>query len=282
MKSLLSRASALLAALALAAAPASAASWGSKPVSSDKIFGAMEAELARSLSRLRQDAFGPPYFLAYRLHDARHYEVSATLGAVVGDDLEEYRVAYAEARYGDRTFDNTDLSYQGVNLPSPLEPDVLRQTFWALTDQAYKGAVSGWLEKKAKRATELVTEPLDDFSPEPPQRKVEEVPPASLDRTRMRDLAARLSGVFRDYPEVFESNVTIGAWWARRFLVTSEGTRLLTRAEEMPQELRFNAATRADDGMRLEDGAYLSLRSFSDLPPDAELDAPGARRWPPS
>jgi predicted Zn-dependent protease len=272
MKSRLSRASALLAALAFAAAPISAASWGSKPVSSEKIFGVLEAELARSLRRLREDSFGPPYFLAYRLHDARHYEVSATLGAIVGDDLEEYRVAYAEARYGDRAFDNTDLSYQGVNLPSPPEPDVLRQAFWMLTDQAYKGAVSGWLEKKAKLATELVAEPLDDFSPEPPQRKVEEPEKPSLDRARLRALAARLSAVFRDYPDVYESNVTIGAWWARRFLLTSEGTRLLTPAEEMPQELRFGAATRADDGMRLENVAYMALRSFSDLPPEAELE----------
>jgi predicted Zn-dependent protease len=258
--------------MALAAAPAAAAPWGSKPLPAESIFGALEAEMARSLQRLRQDAFGPPYFLAYRLHDARHYEVSAALGAVVGDDVEEYRVAYAEARYGDRTFDNTDLSYQGVNLPSPPEPGVLRQTFWALTDQAYKGAVSGWLEKKAKRATELVAEPLDDFSPEAPQRKVEDVPAPSLDRDRLRGLAARLSAVFRDYPAVYESNVTIGAWWARRFLLTSEGTRLLTRAEEMPHELRLSAGTRADDGMRLEDGVYLSLRSFADLPPEAELE----------
>ncbi|MFI5360603.1 MAG: TldD/PmbA family protein [Elusimicrobiota bacterium] len=272
MKSLRSRASAVLVAAALAAAPAAGESWGSKPVSSDKIFAAMEAELARSLSRLRQDEFGPPYFLAYRLHDARHYEVSAALGAVIGDDVEDYRVAYAEARYGDRSFDNTDMSYQGVNLFSSPEPDNLRESFWMLTDQAYKGAVSGWLEKKAKRATELVAEPLDDFSPEPPRRLVEETPAASLDRSRLRALAARLSAVFRAFPDVYESNVTIGAWWARRFLVTSEGTRLLTPAEEMPQELRLTAATRAEDGMRLEDGLYLSLRSFSDLPPEAELE----------
>jgi predicted Zn-dependent protease len=274
MKSPRSRASAVLAALALAACAGAAAAeaWGSKPVASDKILGAMEAELTRSLARLKEDDFGPPYFLAYRLSDARHYEVGATLGAIVGDDLEEYRVAYAEARYGDRSIDNTDLSYQGVNMPAPPEPGVLRQTFWSLTDQAYKGAVTGWLEKKAKRATELVTEPLDDFSPEPPQRRIEDARAASLNRGRLRALAARLSSIFREYPGVFESNVTIGAWWARRFLVTSEGTRLATPAEEMPHELRIGAATRADDGMRLEDGVYLSLRSFDDLPPTAELE----------
>lgn len=272
MKSARIRSSAALLAAALAAAPASGEAWGSKPAPAGKVFAAMEAELARSLQRLRQDTFGPPYFLAYRLHDARHYEVAATLGALTADDLEEYRAAYVEARYGDARFDNTDLSYQGVNGPTPSDPDVLRQTFWALTDQAYKGAVSGWLEKKAKRATELVAEPLDDFSPEPPQKKVEDPRLPSLDRGRLRDLAKRLSLVFRGFPDVYESSVGIGAWWARRFLVTSEGTRLLTPAEEMPHELRVTAATRAEDGMRLEDSVYVALRSFSDLPSDAELE----------
>lgn len=271
MKSGRRRSSAALLALALAAVPAAAESWGSKPAPADRVFGAMEAEMARSLLRLRQDSFGPPYFLAYRLSDARHYEVSAALGALLADDLEEYRAAYAEARFGDAHLDNTDLSYQGVNGPAPLDPGVLRQTFWALTDQAYKGAVSGFLEKKAKRSTELVAEILDDFSPEPPQRRVERMPAPSLNRARLRGLALRLSRVFVDFPDVDESNVSLGAWWARRFLVTSEGTRLLTRAEEMPDELRVVAATRADDGMRLEDSLYVTLRSFSDLPPEAEL-----------
>jgi predicted Zn-dependent protease len=271
MKSRRSRSSAALLVLALAA-PAAAEPWGSRPAPADQVFGAMEAELARSLKSLGQDAFGPPYFLAYRLADARHYEVSATLGSLLSDDTEEYRAAYAEARFGDAQFDNTDLSYQGVNGPAPLNPAVLRQTFWALTDQAYKGAVSGWLEKKAKRSTELVAEQIADFSPEPARRVTARIPPPALDRARLRALAVRLSRVFAAYPDVYESNVGLGAWWARRFLVTSEGTRLLQPAEEMPNELRISAATRADDGMRLENALYLSVRSFSDLPSDAELE----------
>jgi len=263
---------ALLLALALAAGSARAERWGSDPAPAAAVFDALETELARSLSRLHQGAFGPPYFLAYRLHDSRHYEAVATLGALLSDDAEEYRVAYAEARYGDRAFDNTDLSYQGVNLPSPMDPEVLRQTFWALTDQAYKGALAGFLEKKAKRATELVTEPLDDFSPEPAVQKKEELPRPRIDRARLRALILRLSKVFRDYPDIHESSVSVGAWWARRFLVTSEGTRLLTPAESMPNELRVNAATRADDGMRLEDSLFLPLRDFADAPSDAELE----------
>ena len=273
MKSRPSKArAALFLGLALAAVGARAERWGSDPAPASAVVDALEAELSRSLSRLRDGAFGPPYFLAYRLHDSRHYEAVASLGALLSDDLEENRVAYAEARYGDAAFDNTDLSYQGVNLPSPMDPDVLRQTFWSLTDQAYKGAVSGWLEKKAKRATELVTEPLDDFSPEPPVQRKEDLPRPRLDRARLRALVLRLSAVFRAYPDIHESNVSVATWWVRRFLVTSEGTRLLTPAEAMPDEVRVNAVTRADDGMRLEDSLFLPLRSFADAPPEAELE----------
>jgi predicted Zn-dependent protease len=266
-----SRRARLALALALLGPAAAAESWGTKPMPADRVFGALEAEMTRSLARLRQDSFGPPYYLAYRLHDARHFETAATLGALAAEDLEEYRVAYVEARYGDRAIDNTDLSYQGAIASAPSDPELLRQTFWTLTDQAYKGAVSGWLEKKAKRATELVAEPLDDFSPQAAQKKSDSPSSPSLDRAALRRLATRLSAVFRDFPDIYESNVTVGAWWGRRFLVTSEGTRLLQKAEEMPHELRVIAATRADDGMRLEDSLYVSMRSFSDLPNEAEL-----------
>ena len=260
-----------VAALAFASTVA-AERWGSKPPPADVVFNVLETELSRSLQLLRQETFGPPYFLAYRLHDVRHFETIASLGAGVSDDLEEFRVAYVEARFGSATFDNTDLSYQGVNGPASSDPGVLRHTFWLLTDQAYRGAVSGWLEKKAKRATELIGDELIDFSTAPPQRHTDSLPEPSLNRAQMRLLAQRLSRIFRDYPEILDSNVTVGGWWNRRMLLTSEGTRLLTRGEEMPHEIRLNAMTRSDDGMRLEDGFYIPLRSWSDAPNEAELE----------
>ncbi|HAZ07714.1 MAG TPA: peptidase U62 [Elusimicrobia bacterium] len=266
----------VLAAL-LCAAAAQAETWGSEPTPAGEVLKSMESELARNLSRLKQDRFGPPYFLAYRLHDARRYDVGASLGEFVNDEVDDYRVAYVEARYGGSDIDNTDLNYQGVSAAAPADPAVLSQTFWQLTDQAYKGALSGWLEKKAKRATELVTDVLDDFSIEPSTVAVLFPAPPALDRDKLKGLARRLSEVFRDYPEVHESNASVTAFWARRFLVTSEGTRLLTLAEEMPQEVRAYASTRAEDGMKLEDSFNVSLRSFDDLPPEAELMA-SARR----
>jgi hypothetical protein len=228
MKSVRLRSSAVALVVGVLCSPLSADSWGTRPVPHDVIFHSLEAEMNRSLARLRQDSFGPPYFLAYRLLDVRHYELSASLGAFIGDDLEDYRVAYVEARYGDRSFDNTDLSYQGVNSMIAADPDALRQAFWSMTDQAYKGAVSGWLEKKAKRSTELVSDRIDDFSLETPQRKISATALPSLHRAYLRSLVQRLSRVFRDYPAAYESNVSLETWWSRRFYVNSEGARLLT------------------------------------------------------
>lgn len=140
-----------------------------------------------------------------------------------------------------------------------------------MTDQAYKGAVSGWLEKKAKRSTELVSDRIDDFSLETPQRKISATALPSLHRAYLRSLVQRLSRVFRDYPAAYESNVSLETWWSRRFYVNSEGARLLTPSEEMPHELRVTATTRAEDGMRLENNFSVMMHTLADLPQEAEL-----------
>lgn len=272
MKSRLARASAALLAASLAR-PAAADPWRAPPLAEGPALDAMEGELRRALGRLRQDSFGPPYFLAYRLHDVRRHQVSASLGEVLGEESEDRRVAYVEARYGDAAFDNVDLSYQGVHGPAPGDAAGLAEAFWGLTDQAYKAAIAGWLEKRAKRATELVAEPLDDLAPEPPVRVYEPQPGPSLDAARLRTLARDLSRVFRGYPGVHDSRVGAEAWWIRRLLVTSEGARLAGPGEAMPHELRVSASARADDGMRVESARFLPLRSWDELPPRRALEA---------
>jgi TldD protein len=236
------------------------------PAGEEAVLDAMQAELERNLGKLRQDEFGPPYFLAYRLVEGRRWEGTAQQGAVYGENDDDARTAYVEARFGDRSFDNVDLTYHGFYGPASRDPKVLRQTFWLLTADAYRGALSAYLEKKAKQATELETDKLDDFTAEPPVRSVEPLaPPADL-RPRLRALLEKLSAVFRAYPDVHDSQVSAASQWSRRFLVTSEGARIAGPFESAPHEIRAWGVTRADDGMRLDSNLYLALDSF---------DAPG-------
>jgi TldD protein len=254
----------LLLAASCALLPLAAAAELPAPAQEEAVLDAMSAELTRNLGRLHQDEFGPPYFLAYRLIEGRRWEATAQQGAVYGENEDDARTAYVDARFGDRTLDNVDLTYHGFYGPASREPEVLKQSFWLLTADAYRGAVSAFLEKKAKKATELEPDKLDDFSVEPAVRQVEPSPLRPADKGRLRGLLERLSRAFRAYPQCHDTQVSAAAQWGRRFLVTSEGTRLATPFESAPDEIRIWAVTHAEDGMRLDSSSYLALESFDE------------------
>lgn len=261
--------------LALAGgAPAAASPAGAdERLADEKIFSAMQAEMARSLKNLKQDAFAPPYFMAYRLIDRRRCDLLASYGASTQEGDDDYRNLYVEVRFGSRSLDNTDLHFQGLHGPAALDPRVLREQLWSLTDAAYKNALSGFLEKKARRATEYVAEPLDDFSVDAATSHAAPAPPILLDRERGRALAERLSAVFRRYPEIYDSQVAVSLKWGRRYLLTSEGTRLATPDENVASLFRASAMTRAEDGMRLDNQRSWIFRSLGELPPEGEMQA---------
>lgn len=255
--------------LGLIPLPSLSRAW---PMADDEVFAPMKAEMERSLA-MRKEGFGPPYFLAYRLSDILAMEVSASFGSVTEEDLQESRVVYVEARVGDRVLDNTDLGYQGWRMDGGRSRESLRAQLWNLTDKAYKSALSGFLEKKAKRATELVPDQLDDFSVEPPAVYAGPLPAADpeAERAGLVGLLSRVSAVFRGYPFVYESEATARRQWSRRYLLTSEGTRLASEGTHVPGVLRLSAMTRAPDGMRLDGLASFTYREWGDLPKEERL-----------
>ncbi len=235
------------------------------------VFPAMERELARAQT-LKREGFAPPYFLAYRLTEHRVGEMSAAWGALTGESREDYRVVYVEARVGDRTLDNADLSFQGWHGSAGDTTASLRQQLWLLSDQAYKNALAGFLEKKAKRATELIVEEFNDFSIEEPSRGEFPDAPFPFDRGRLADLLRGASAVFGRHPHVYDAHAVARVHWIRRSLLSSEGSRLRSEGAHVPGVLRIGAMTRAADGMRIDNLASLSFRSLSELPSRAELE----------
>jgi predicted Zn-dependent protease len=240
----------------------------------DAVFSPMEAEMDPGLG-LRQEGFGPPYFLAYRLTDFRALEVEAAFGALTDDEVQETRVLYVEARVGDRVLDNTDLGFQGWNVAAGGAPEGLRAQLWTMTDKSYKSAVAGLLEKKAKRATEFIPEPLDDFSVEAATVSLAPAQRVDLEgeRSRFREPLPRLSAAFREHAFVYDSHASARRHWSRQYLLTSEGTRIAGEGMHVPGVLRLSAMTRAPDGMRLDAAAGFTFRDWDDLPPESELFA---------
>ena len=222
--------------------------------------------MSRSLAKLRVETFGPPYFLAYRLVDDASVRLASSFGAQVRDEREEDRTLYVEARVGDPSFDNTDLAYNGKSGSAGAVPDVLRHHLWGLTDEAYKAAVAGYLEKKAKKATELDRDKLDDLSHEPSYTI--SIPNATVDADSraVRGLLEAASAQFKRYPWIYGSFAYLELERSRRYLMTSEGARIATPYEQAPFVLVLNAWTRADDGMRLDSRRAWTAAAVMELP----------------
>lgn len=244
---------------------------------SERIFEPMRAEMNRSLARLKTDSFGPPYFIAYRLVEEESREASASFGALTKEAHEIGRELYVEVRVGDKTLDNSDMGFHGWHGAAGADPMVLRQNLWNLTDRAYKGAVAGFLEKKAKRATEFIPDPLDDFSVETSTSFSAPPRPPPPDPKALARAVAEVSAVFKRFPEIYESSAMIAFSSARRYLLTSEGARLAMPAQNIPGVLRLQIATRSSDGMKLINHKSWVFNAAEELPAASALQGEAER-----
>lgn len=270
---------ALLLATALRPAPAAAADPRLG------VLGAMEAELDRSMARLRLPGYEPPYFIGYTVRDVVTTQIAARYGALYDDGQRHDRILFADVRVGSYDFDssggNEPMLLLGTDGPSwiaprdaPLDPDpaALRNALWLVTDERYKEALSNFLKKRARDVYREEAEPrAASFTREPPQRHVAPPRPLAFDRERWRGIARRASAAFRAHPNVFDSGVRVSAERQIRWIANSEGTRLVDEATLVG--LHVHATARAPDGQLLESSRAFYGSGEGDLPPEAVIAA---------
>jgi TldD protein len=249
-----------------AVAPTSAAPVTAPPSAAGDgrqiVLGALKAELTRSMQRLRLPKEDPPYFLRYLVRDYDETDVAARLGALLNDDQTRARQATVEARVGDYQFDNTaddtadkmfdSDDFDKYDPPSiaPIDSDVdaLRATLWLQTDVKYKRALALLHKKRGARVTKVVEdESVASFSREDAARAIDPPVTVKVDRAAWADRLRKVSGVFRAYPEIFDSQVKLNVSHQTRYVVTSEGTELVN--ERLIWAVHFSATGRAPDGL---------------------------------
>ena len=113
--------------------------------------------------------------------------VSGRRGAIVESPPRRTRTLRVEVRVGDYTFDSSRFVVQGFGggaglsgetVIAPLDDDydAMRREIWLTTDAAYKRAITMFARKKAAFQNRTASDPIPDFSQEPP---VETVVPGS-------------------------------------------------------------------------------------------------------
>lgn len=246
------------------------------PIASDNLLLAtMEKELRRGQSELaKQDP--APYFASYNVTDGESLVILSAQGAILNSTRTHNRAADVSMRIGTPALDNTHDKERASGITSgqlPLrdDPDAIARVLWRLTYDEYRKARQAYTNVKTQSAVRAKDEDeSDDFSAEQPATYIEGSPtPAFPDQKAWEELARRYSASFRKYPQVEQSMVLLLATNSHSYLVSSEGTKIVTA--DAIFRIMIEAETRADDGMQLMRVETYQFTDPAKFPSEAEV-----------
>jgi TldD protein len=241
----------------------------------------MEAELHRAMGSLGNTATDAtqqpkPYFLSYAVSDSDSISMSAQFGAIVGSNENRRRIADVQVRLGTAAQDNTHGDHRNsalTTVPLPLTEDgeALARSLWFATNRGYAKALDSYLKVQTEQQVRAKEEDGSaDFSSE---KAATDLLPASpslvVDRTAWQDRLRELSGIFKQYPDVFFNNVALEASTETDYFVSSEGAKVATPSHVA--RLIIVARTRAADGMDLFRAETFEADEVSHLPDQKTL-----------
>ena len=247
---------------------------------SDVLLRAMRDELARSTGTLQLEELERPYFIEYAVVDTESTVVEATFGASLRNDQTHMRSLRVDVRVGSHELDNSEFVavpsfFRMRSFPRSLvredHYDALRHDLWLATDAAYKEALEQLAQKRAFLQNRVQDEPAPDFSVEGASVLVEPLAASAFDAETWQGTVRRLSEVFREYPAIDDSSVTLRVERSTKYLVNSDGS--VVRQPASLAVLHARAATRAPDGMRLKHFIPFYERAVEHLPAEVEMEA---------
>ncbi len=248
----------------------------------DIVMQAMQDEMTRSMDRLKLNGHSGPYFISYTVTEYDTLRLAASCGALTDNSRSRWRGLKVDVREGDYHIDSSHFaprqaaSYATAlasNLGSPVTADnnydALRYSLWLRTDAAYKAAIKNLQAKKNYLEQNNVAERPDDFSKETPTVSIEKPLKLTIDSNHWQSVIKSISNVFRNYPAIQRSVVTLTASDVTDWMVNSEGSRI--RKSENQYLLLVLASIQADDGMQLADSRVFCANFESDLPKQDEI-----------
>jgi predicted Zn-dependent protease len=250
------------------------------------VLDAMQAELTRSMQKLKLPGYEAPYFIAYTVRDNEDVDLVARNGALYAASRSRSRSAYVEVRVGDYQFDNTadakldgdwsdvrdELYEPGSDLPLDDDPEALRAGLWLATDARYKEALTLLHQKRGRRATQVVDdERRPSFSKTKAVKFIEPPLAFAFEQKRWEADLRAAAAVFKKHPDVFDSAVSLSGRREVRYLTTSEGTRLIT--ERVIWSVALEVVVRADDGNVLSHAATFYGAADGEVPSGAAIIA---------
>ncbi|MGF7182286.1 metallopeptidase TldD-related protein [Tunturiibacter psychrotolerans] len=257
-----------------------AATKSPEPAPAAVLIDTMESELHRAMTSLGNnatDATQPkPYFLSYAVSDSDSMSMTAQFGAITGSRENRRRVADVQVRLGTAAEDNTHGDHRNsalTTIPLPLanDSDAIERTLWFATNRGYGKALDGYLKVKTEQQVRAKEEDASaDFSSEKPASAILPPSPALVvDTAAWQARLRELSGLFKQYPDVFYNDVALEATTETDYFVSSEGAKVAT--PNHVARLVIVARTRAADGMDLFRAETFEADEVAHLPDQKAL-----------
>lgn len=233
----------------------------------------LEEEQKRAFELLKKKGDPPPYFLSYQVSDISSTSIASSFGAIRNSGTRRIRNLDVSIRVGNFKLDNTSGRGGGIgsqSLPLEDDPDAIKSAMWIVTDQTYKNAVDTLIRIKTQKETSVEDEyPADNFSPSAPQTGSNPLVKLTVKKEDWEKRLRQLSAIFKKYPEIYNSAVTLTADAVNRFFVSSEGASL--QHGKTICRISIFASTKAADGMDLFKFESFDAVTVDGLPNDLKL-----------
>lgn len=256
-------------------------------INDEDVLRAMRDEIKRTMSSLSVEKLQKPYYLEYKLSIRDEHNVKASLGQITDINDARYVMLTVGIRVGSYKFDNTNFFDFGLSLfgsgddeegfrnrTVQLETDYasLRRELWLATDAAYKRAAEIYSKKEAALQNRVRKDTVWDFMQIEPDRNNDVTVYPNIKSDNFKDMVKKISGVFRDYPDIYTS--TVGMEWhpEKVYFVNSEGREAIrTKAFT---GIEIVGASQSVDGMPIVNYFSAIGRVPDDLPrPDSLINA---------
>ncbi len=240
---------------------------------------AMKDEMTRNIEKLALENLERPFYISYSIQDVMILSVSANLGSIVFSDINHHRNHSVRLMVGDyHCSDENFLDFGGSSYRStllnnadqlPLEDDYqgIRRALWIATDNVYKSASEKFERKKAALEQQNLSEEvrdLDDFTRVSAVKFSDGSRKIPLDQQHWEDMAGELSGIFKQYPDIYTSQVRVFLYFADVYMTNTEGTETVHPLSVTA--VQINASTQAVDGDPLTHQVLFHGQTPKDLP----------------
>jgi hypothetical protein len=240
------------------------------------MFRAMKDELDRNMDKLTYKDIQRPFYISYTIDDIKTIFVSASLGALTNSSEKHYRNWSNRVLAGDYQLNDENFVDATRSKPSrdgdielPLDNDYygIRRALWMMTNNTFKSAAENYKNKlEALKDKNLGKKDLQipDFCAVPVVKLSVPDIKVKWDKHDLERLVKESSSVFKDYPDIYYSEVAAFQIHADIYFYSSESCQVKTPIDFITYTA--NAIYQGKEGDNIADQIWICAVTPDEIP----------------